>query len=102
MLFLIPERRIKEAENVFKALIEVEPTSEIAEFSKDYMRALERYREIYKEWSITLSAGYLYDDNVVSKPSGDIGIPSVDKISGKRDSAIFNNFRLNYRPITSG
>lgn len=96
------ERKIGEAINLLKAIIELDPTSEIAEFSKDYMATLERLKEAYKEWRLSFSIGYLYDDNVVSKPSGTIGVQAIDEPSGKKDSAIFGNFKISYRPNLSG
>lgn len=98
-LTYLSEKKIKEAKKSFEALIETSPGTDIAEFAKDYISAIDRVIKAYKEWSINFSTGYLYDDNVVSKPTGTIGIEAVDKISGERDSAIVNNFKILYRPL---
>jgi len=98
-LTYLSEKKIKEAKKSFEALIETSPGTDVADFAKDYLSALDRVIKSYKAWSINFITGYLYDDNVVSKPSGNIGIETVDKISGKRDSAIVNNLKINYRPL---
>ena len=93
------EKRPKEALKTLESLIKIEPKTDIAEFASDYLNTL---KTLYKEWAITLSMAYQYDDNVVSKPTGTIGISAVDEISGKRDSDILTTFKLSYRPIQSG
>lgn len=93
------ERKIKEAIKSLETLIKIEPKTDIAEFASDYLTAL---KTAFKEWSITLSMAYQYDDNVVSKPTTIIGVSAVDEISGKKDSAIVNTLRLSYRPLTEG
>lgn len=93
------ERKIKEAMKTLEGLIKIEPGTDIAEFASEYLTAL---RAVVKEWSISLSLGYQYDDNVVSKPSTLIGVSAVDEISGKRDSAQVTNMRLSWRPLLSG
>lgn len=99
---LARERKIKEAMEVLKDLIKVDPTSEIAELSKDYLATLEVLRQVYKEWRISLDFGYLYDDNVVSKPKETIGVIEVDRPTNKRDWALNGNFRLQYNPMLKG
>jgi len=93
------ERKIKEAMKTLEGLIKIEPKTDIAGFASDYLTAL---KTAIKEWSITLSLGYQYDDNVVSKPTTLIGVSAVDEISGKRDSAQLTNMRLSWRPLLSG
>lgn len=93
------ERKIKEAIKSLETLIKIEPKTDIAEFASDYLTAL---KTAFKEWSITFSMAYQYDDNVVSKPTTLIGVTAVDEISGKRDSALINTLRLGYRPPPEG
>ncbi|MGB9823248.1 surface lipoprotein assembly modifier [Thermodesulfovibrio sp.] len=93
------EKRPKEAMKTLENLIKIEPKTDIAEFASDYLTAL---KTAFKQWSITLSMAYQYDDNVVSKPTGTIGITAVDEISGKTDSAIINTLRLSYRTLSEG
>lgn len=93
------ERKIKEAMKTLEGLIKIEPQTDIAEFASDYLAAL---KTAIKEWSIYLSLGYQYDDNVVSKPTTLIGVSAVDEISGKRDSAQVANMKLSWKPLLSG
>lgn len=83
------ERKIEEACKTFKALIEIDPRSEIAEFARDYLSSLEKIAVLYRRWTLSLGAGFLYDDNVVLKPKDDTGISAVDEITRKSDKGIF-------------
>lgn len=96
----LSESKFGEAKKSLEALIETFPKTEIADFAKDYLSALNRILKAHKDWTIIYNMGYLYDDNVVSKPSGMIGIEAVDKISGKRDSAVITNLKIIYKPLT--
>lgn len=91
------ERKIEEARKTFKALIEIDPRSEIAEFARDYLSSLEKIAVLYRRWTLSLGAGFLYDDNVVLKPKDDTGISAVDEITKKSDKGIFANLRMQYR-----
>lgn len=99
-LTYLTEKKIKEAKQSLEALIQIEPTTDIADFAKEYLTAVEKIKEL-KEWKINFTLGYLYDDNVVSKPSSEIGIQAVDAISGKRDSAVVTDFKISYTPQLS-
>ncbi|MEN2994553.1 MAG: tetratricopeptide repeat protein [Thermodesulfovibrio sp.] len=90
------ERKIKEAMKTLEGLIKIEPKTDIAEFASEYLTAL---KTVFKQWSINFSIAYQYDDNVLSKPATQIGVPAIDEISGKKDSAIVSNFRISYKPI---
>lgn len=96
------ERRLKDARNTLKALINIDPSSELASFAKEYETAIARAIEAHRNWRFGVGATYQYDDNVVSKPTRIIGNDTVDNISGKRDSAITNTFRVDYSPMLSG
>ncbi|MCS7203973.1 MAG: surface lipoprotein assembly modifier [Thermodesulfovibrio sp.] len=90
------ERKIKEAMKTLEGLIKIEPKTDIAEFASEYLTAL---KTAFKQWSITFSLAYQYDDNVVSKPTSTIGVSAVDEISGKKDSAVVSNLRVSYKPL---
>jgi tetratricopeptide (TPR) repeat protein len=96
------ERKLKDARSTLKALISIDPASELASFAKEYEAALTRAIEAHKDWRFGIGVTYQFDDNVVSKPTGFIGTAAVDDISGKRDSAITNTFRVDYSPMLSG
>lgn len=90
------QRRFAQAKDNLKALISVDPTSELASFAKEYDEAFTRGMEMYKPWRVTAGISYQYDDNVVLKPS--TAIPGV-VISGERDSSVIPTFRIDYNPL---
>ena len=92
------ERRLSEAKESFKAVIAVDPSSEVAAFAREYesrIGTLERY----EAWKFTAGVAYQYDDNVVLKPSA--AIPGVI-ITGDKSSAVLGTFRMDYTPILRG
>lgn len=96
------ERKLKDARNTLKALINIDPASELAAFAKEYETAIARAIEAHRNWRFGIGVTYQFDDNVVSKPTGIIGTTAVDNISGQRDSAITNTFKVDYSPMLSG
>lgn len=96
------DRKITEARESLKAVIAIDPNSEFATFAKDYEAAINKLSALHRTWRLTAGAAYQYDDNVVLKPSGTVGISSVDDITGKRDSSIIGTFRVDYNPLLSG
>jgi len=92
------QRRFDEAKESLKAVISVDPTSEMASFAKEYEETFAKGLKSYKPWRVNAGMAYQYDDNVVLNPS--IGIPGV-LITGKRDSSIVTTFRFNYTPVLS-
>lgn len=64
-LVYLDEKKFKKAEEVLNGLITIDPTSDWAVFSKEYLEAILRIRPPYR---LTLSAGIQYDDNVLAVP----------------------------------
>ncbi len=92
------ERRLSEAKESLKAVIAVDPSSEIAAFAKEYESQIGKV-ESYKAWKFTAGVAYQYDDNVVLKPSA--AIPDVI-ITGDKSNAVLGTFRMDYTPILKG
>ncbi|MDW8095122.1 MAG: tetratricopeptide repeat protein [Caldimicrobium sp.] len=61
----IKERKFKTALQTLKIVTSIDPKSELAEFAKEYERALERLIKEHKFLKIGLSLNYQYDDNAV-------------------------------------
>lgn len=61
----VQEREFKKAKEAFKGLITVDPTSDWALFSKDYLDAIEKMPPPYR---LILGVGLQYDDNVLANP----------------------------------
>ncbi|MBF0486754.1 MAG: tetratricopeptide repeat protein [Nitrospirae bacterium] len=89
------ERRFTDAKTALDAVIEADPSSDMASFAKEYQKAVEENISANREWRFAIGISYRYDDNVLLKPEG--GIPGVE-ISGQRDSAILNTLRIDYQP----
>ncbi|MBF0517460.1 MAG: tetratricopeptide repeat protein [Nitrospirae bacterium] len=89
------QRKYTEAKTSLEAVIEADPSSDMASFAKEYQKAVEENMASDKQWRFTIGLAYRYDDNVLLKPED--GIPGVD-ISGQRDSAILTTLRVDYQP----
>lgn len=100
-LLYAKERRLQEARESLKNVLAIDPNSELAAFAREYENVLTKTLQAYRAWRFTVGTGYQYDTNVISKPSADIGIPTVDAATGERDSSIFGSFRIDYIPLMS-
>lgn len=61
----VQEQNYKKAGETFKGLISVDPTSDWAAYSKDYLAALEKIPAPYR---LNVGLGIQYDDNVLGVP----------------------------------
>ena len=75
-LVYLDEKEFKKAEALFKGLITIDPTSNWALFSKDYLEAIERMQPPYR---LNLSAGVQYDDNVLALPTDYVQFGGMQK-----------------------
>jgi len=92
------EKKFDKAKESLKAVVSIDPTSELASFAQEYERSFAKALEMYKAWQFTGGVAYLYDDNVVLKPSA--AIPGV-VITGEKDSSVTTTLRINYTPLLS-
>jgi tetratricopeptide (TPR) repeat protein len=92
------ERKISAARDSLKAVIAIDPSSEIASFAREYETAIKNLED-HKVWRLSASAAYQYDDNVVLKPAPDI--PGVS-ITGEGDSGLVGVVKIDYAPLVSG
>ncbi len=95
-LIQLKTRNFTDARKTFKAIEEIDPTSELASFAKEYEKSLSRTLDIYKTWRFTIGTAYQYDDNVILKPT--TSIPGVE-ITGERDSSILATLGIIFSPI---
>jgi hypothetical protein len=96
---LAKDRRLKEARESLKAVITIDPASELASFAKEYENAFTRVIEEHRIWRFNIGIAYQFDDNVVAKPVAQIA--GVD-ITGERDYGMLNTFRIDYVPFMDG
>jgi len=90
------QRRFAQAKKSLSAVISINPTSEEADFAKEYEDAVTRGMKTYKPWWVTAGISYQYDDNVVLKPS--TAIPGA-LITGQRDSSVITTLGFGFAPI---
>jgi tetratricopeptide (TPR) repeat protein len=95
----IKKQSFEDARKSFSAIQEIDPTSELASFAKEYERSLTRTLDMYKPWRFSFGVAYQYDDNVILKPTTDI--PGVE-ITGERDSSIIATLGVIYSPRLKG
>jgi tetratricopeptide (TPR) repeat protein len=97
-VILTKQKKFNEAKESLKAVISVDPASEMASFAKEYEEAFTKEIKAYKPWQVMAGITYQYDDNVVLKPS--TAIPGV-LITGQRDSSVVTTFKFHYKPLLS-
>lgn len=96
------ERRFDKAKESLKAVMALDPGSDLAAFAREYETSLTRMIKAHRTWRPMLSVAYQYDDNVISKPSAAVGNPVVDGLTGERDSSVAAIFGLTYNPLPRG
>ncbi len=87
------------ARESLRAVIADNPTSELANFAREYERRLSALPEGYRMWRLFLRVNYQYDDNVLVKPSTDIA--GLNLPSG-HDQSSSQTMRLLYEAPSSG
>lgn len=65
----LKEKKFKEAKDVFRDVIVLDPNSNLADFSNEYVKAIKRKEEAEKPYRITVGAAGQYDTNVLLMPS---------------------------------
>jgi len=87
----VQDREFKKAEDMFKGLITVDPTSDWALFSKDYLEALGKIPPPYR---LYIGLGLQYDDNVLAIPI-DQSLVNIEKQADwKRIYSLFGEYTL--------
>lgn len=87
------------ARESLRAVIADNPSSELANFAKEYERRMAALPEGYRMWRLFVGVNYQYDDNVLVKPSTDIA--GLNLPSG-HDQSSSQNLRLLYEAPSSG
>jgi tetratricopeptide (TPR) repeat protein len=95
---LTKQRRFAEAKETLRAIISIDPLSEIGTYAREYEIAFDQGLKKYKSWWASAGIAYQYDDNVLLKPSQ--SIPDV-LIRGQRDSSIITTLGFRYNPRLS-
>jgi len=85
----LQEKKFKKAKEIFKGLLTVDPTSDWALFSKDYLEAIEKIPPPYR---INIGVGLQYDDNVLTNPIDESLVDIERKKDWKRIYSLFGEY----------
>lgn len=96
------ERRFTEAKERLKAVIAIDPTSELATFAEEYEKSITKTLKMHKTWRFTAGISYQYDDNVILGPTTALISSTGDEITGEADSGFIGTFRIDHSPLLSG
>jgi tetratricopeptide (TPR) repeat protein len=86
-----------EAADYFEHVIELDPKSELADRSREFLKKIEESGQ-EKSWSLNIFAGGQYDSNVILNGSG---MPLPEGYSGKSDWSALVNLKAAYTPLKS-
>jgi tetratricopeptide (TPR) repeat protein len=84
--------KLKDAKDRLRAVVVLDPGSDVALFARDYEKIVADRIEREKPWRFSVGFGYKYDTNVIAKGSG----PLTDSITGQDDSALNFGVRVGY------
>lgn len=95
----LKERKLIEARESFKAVVIVDPNTDLAAFAREYEDVITKRLEIIgKVWRFTAGLTYQYDDNVISKyTTAGPEIPTWEE-----DSAMVATIGTTYAPQLKG
>jgi tetratricopeptide (TPR) repeat protein len=93
------EGRLTEARGLFEEAASIDPSSDIAEFTRQYVSAIERRERDARPLKLYAGLEYRYDDNVLLKPAD---AAAAGDITGEGDSLGVLTFRSEYDPRLRG
>ena len=93
-LAYMKEKKFKEAGEVFKEVVIVDPNADIALFANRYMQAITKKEEAERPFKFSAGVTYQYDDNVILKPS-DIAVAA--EIADEADTREVFTLKGEYR-----
>lgn len=85
----LKEKRFAEAKKVFHEIIILDPNSDLAGLSNEYMEALKRKEEAERPFRATLNVSGQYDTNVLLKPGDDTVATGISDESDWREVVTF-------------
>lgn len=85
------EKDYGKARETFKGLITVDPSSDWAVFSKDYLEALDKMPKRYR---VNVGFGYQFDDNVLAVPLDSTLTPISKQKDWKRIYSVFGEYTV--------
>ncbi|MDP3787024.1 MAG: tetratricopeptide repeat protein [Candidatus Omnitrophota bacterium] len=85
----LKEKRFREAKKAFKDIIVLDPNSDLAQLSNEYMEALNRKEKAERPFRATLNVSGQYDTNVLLKPGDDTLATGITNESDWREVITF-------------
>ncbi len=85
----LKEKRFQEAKKAFKDIIVLDPNSDLAQLSNEYMEALKRKETAERPFRATLNVSGQYDTNVLLKPGDDTLAANITNESDWREVVTF-------------
>lgn len=77
-------KKFKDARRAFEEVVLVDPSSNMANFANEYMKAIEKREEVMRPLKLTFGVAWQYDDNVVLKPDDtSIAVDIADKADSR-------------------
>ncbi|HBO83421.1 MAG TPA: hypothetical protein DD641_00190 [Deltaproteobacteria bacterium] len=95
----LQEGKLSEAREVFKEVVVRDPNADIAQFANQYINAIAKRLKEERPFRVTLGIQYMYDDNVLLKPSDSA---AAGDITGEGDSVGVATLRAEYVPKLTG
>ncbi len=85
----LKQKRFEEAKKAFKDIIVLDPNSDLAQLSNEYMEALKRKETAERPFRATLNVSGQYDTNVLLKPGDDTLAANITNESDWREVVTF-------------
>jgi tetratricopeptide (TPR) repeat protein len=81
----LKSKKLKEAKRIFNEIEKADPTTDLALFSRGYVRVIDKRFEDARPLRLTFGTFYQYDDNVTLRPLGEV---LATDITDDRDNRI--------------
>ena len=91
----IKQKNFDAAKKVFRDIIILDPNSDLAQLSNEYINALDRKQKAERPWRAELNVAGQYDTNVILKPSDDAVAAGISNEADWREVV---NFLGEYKP----
>ncbi|MEN6616019.1 MAG: tetratricopeptide repeat protein [Syntrophorhabdus sp.] len=83
--------KFKESQRIFKTIITLDPTSDLANYAKDYERTITEKLDAERPFRFNIGLGFKYDSNVNAQPASGTIFDNQNlssAVTGKEDTAI--------------
>ncbi len=92
----LKEREYDSAHDIFKNVVTLDPSSNMALYANEYIDAISRRAKAMRPWRYSLGIFYQQDDNVVLKPSDEAVAANIAETRDAREVYV-SNLEYNHR-----